>query len=197
VLRRAQAPADRSHAVQVALDSLDRDAAGVRLSSVRLLPANAVLIPVQRIAPKGPEGTTPPDDRRFDSVCLYSPASDGTGGSACFSAGDISGGMAIGGQGDVIDGLVPDGVAEIRLTAHSVVIDAPVHDNYFRAAFPATARLRPDFPLVAVERAVWLDEDGNALKMIDYTQAARRSKEAVPPGTHVIHTPPAKGLTGP
>jgi hypothetical protein len=168
VLRRPQTHADRTAAERGALDALDRDVEGVQLASVRSLPHGAVLIPVERVAPKAPEGTTDPPAGRNDAVCLYSPTRDGAsgGGLGCFTAADIAAGRAIGNQAYVIDGLVPDGVENVRLSAGTARTTAPVRDNYFAVEFKE-ARWGA-LPIARARGAIWLDAAGHTIRRIDY-----------------------------
>jgi hypothetical protein len=168
VLRRPQTSADRSAPVERALRGFDDESHGVALGSVRLLPGGAVLVPVQRFQPRGPGGARA-GDRKEDSVCLYSPSSDGTGGIGCFTAQEVHDGRAIGSQGTTVDGLVPDGVARVRLISEDDAAEATVRDNYFGTRLDPRAG-PGGVAFVRTDRAVWLDSAGRELKTIDYAR---------------------------
>lgn len=155
VLRRPQRESDRSEQVRHALDAFDTDVQGVQLSHVRLLPHGAVLVPVERLVPRG-------DD---DTACLYAPSGDGTGGLSCFTAATITAGHAVLSQGDVMHGLVPDGVATVRLIARDRSMVVGVSDNYFRAHFPA-ALIDPNFPVALADVGLWYDVRGRLIRTV-------------------------------
>jgi hypothetical protein len=166
VLRRNQTAADRSAPVQAALRGFDDESSGVQLEAVRLLPGGAVLVPVKRFEPRGPGGGRP-EDRRDDAVCLYSPGSGRTGGTACFTAAQVREGQAITSQGATVDGLVPDGVAGVRLRSAGGTAEAAVRDNYFAVELPPIAG-PGGVPFVRADAAEWLDREKRKIAAFDY-----------------------------
>lgn len=178
VLRREQAAADRSPAVQHLLARLSPDVIdGVRLPSVRAVSTRSdgttAVLAAERTADAGHDQ---PSDVQRDVVCLLhgtdrsdgrrSPTGPGPAivGQRCGTTHDLDQGrMLLGGQlGQRLEltGLVPDGVARVELVIRrtGATVAAPVTDNHFR--------IDAQLPRGAYEHSAlrWLDPAGNEVE---------------------------------
>jgi hypothetical protein len=143
VLRRPPTAADRSPAVRRALRVVARDRMrGVRVDAVRLLARSRILVPVEHVT-----GLAQPD-----VLCLYTPVSNGVGGT-CATFADLYKHGHIGWPGPPF-GLVPDGVASVKLRVRGGrTIAAPVRGNVYAV----------DEDVFAIQPPLWLDASGHEI----------------------------------
>lgn len=174
VLRREQTEADRGAATRYALQFVDSPKLKVRTNHIRLLTESAqdrgvVLVPVERYAPQTPPlpADAPPEMRKAlqrppidDALCILQLDSVDGAGVACYSTADVKEGRAWGMLGHRSLWIVPDGVTTVRTEyADRDPIVAPVHDN--AAIFTAPGGRLDE------RRTVWLDKDGNPVRVIE------------------------------
>ena len=169
VLRRPQTERDRGPLAERALRGFDRDVAGVQLRYVRTLREDhdVVLVPVERfgliqaaLAARHPELPRVPLAERSNAVCVYLRANKRSSGRSCLTATEIRTGHALASAGSIVYGLVPDGVADVRLTSGSgKATDVPVRDNFFAS----------DAAPTAPTSVAWLDGHGHTFRTIGFT----------------------------
>jgi hypothetical protein len=162
VLRREQTATDRGPLAEHALAFLDARYQGVETASVRVLrgsgpAAGAVVFPVQAVQrryPNGQQATT------RDGICLFVPDSNGDGGGTqCFGQ-DVLADQLPAEMGRTLCGLMPDGVAQVRITMYKGPgVTADVEDNFYAVEEPTGASGGP----VQLEA---LDQTGATIKTV-------------------------------
>jgi hypothetical protein len=138
VLRRDQDAGDRSPAARSALTTLSNRYVGVKVASVRVVPAtdgsSSVIVPVTTVRGSvGPAGAPV----RNDAVCMHIAfrGADADAGRRCWSTTNIRRGGAVLSAGENVRGIVPDGVSRVRFAVPGGrPYDARVRDNVFVAS---------------------------------------------------------------
>jgi hypothetical protein len=191
VLRRAPTSADQGAQSEYALKLLDPSFHGVRTAYVRLVGSETgggyVLIPVESYTPV--DGTS-----ETNALCLFARDPVDGGGLSCYTTEQILRGQAVDTlltpapgsivgtehqsagnhfllskgaaliTGGVTSGLVPDGVAEVRLTNSDGTVTVAVHDNLYDAPIPDGTSGSAPHAIGGPLNAEWLDANGRAIQ---------------------------------
>jgi hypothetical protein len=190
VLRRAATSADQGALSEYALKLLDPSFHGVRTAYVRLVGSETgggyVLIPVESYTPLDGRSAT-------NALCLFARDPVDGGGLSCYTTQQILEGQAVdtlltpapgaivgtehqsGGShllrstgpllitGGVTSGLVPDGVAQVRLTSSDGTVTVAVHDNLYEAPIPDPTSGSAPHAVGGPLSAQWLDAEGRVI----------------------------------
>lgn len=171
VLRRPQNDADRGPEAEDLLANVGEEYRGVRLHSVRLLTSadghHALLVPSEE------HGVSPEPNRyeATDTLCI-----EHGSGSFCGDAGAVRSGAFLGGFEDNLLGLVPDDVAQVRLTFLDGstrttevrenffwVADVPQRERTVRRILPPGIDMPSTFTVQETPEITWLDADGQRI----------------------------------